>query len=142
MPSFTTQLPDLHQRGPIFEARFIVPPEIEKALTTAGKPLPALVIGTALIDTGATNTVIDEDIPGKLGLNPVGVTNIRTATTDSHPCLTYSIRIVFPAGFAIRTTAIAAKLKNQGLDALIGREILRMGTLWYNGYNGTFTFGI
>ncbi len=32
-------------------------------------------------------------------------------------------------------------LKNKGFDALIGRDILAVGVLIYDGFGGTFTLG-
>lgn len=36
---------------------------------------------------------------------------------------------------------VCASLVGQGIDALIGRDVLARGILYYDGFGGTFTLG-
>jgi predicted aspartyl protease len=100
--------------------------------------------GTALIDTGATTTCIDEAIAQQLNLPAIDVISIASA---SHAA---SKQNVYPAlievvGMAIKFNALRAigvPLTNQGIHVLIGRDLLQHCTLFYNGLIGSFTLSI
>ena len=71
MPSFTKQVPDLHGTGPLVEIQLAVGSIIEEVLRKDDQSVPTPAIVNAMIDTGATGTVIQDDIPAQLGLNPM-----------------------------------------------------------------------
>ena len=50
----------------------------------------------AMIDTSATLTAIRDDIPGILGLKPVGDVLITTPTSTGVLCYQYPANVVFP----------------------------------------------
>ncbi|KAF5416082.1 MAG: hypothetical protein C5S48_03955 [Candidatus Methanogaster sp.] len=70
MPSFTTQVPNLQGLGPLVEVRLAVGSIIEEVLRKDDQLVPAPILVNAMIDTGATGTVVREDIPAQLGLDP------------------------------------------------------------------------
>ena len=139
MPSFTTQVPNLQQSGPILEMRIAVGSVIEEVLQKDDKDIPTPANTVAMIDTGATGTVIQKNIVDSLNLNPVGVTLINTPSSTNVQCYEYLIRLLFPNNVIVETVAIAAPLQNQHIQCLIGRDVLRHGVLIYTGYINTFT---
>ena len=56
----------LYQSGPIIEVVLAVPTALAQKLAAAGRPIPKPVNGLALLDTGATNSCIDEDVARNL----------------------------------------------------------------------------
>ncbi len=139
MPSFTTQVPNLQQVGPVVEIRIAVGTALEEIERKAGRGISGPVPAVAMIDTGATGTVLRADIPQQLGLHPVGVTRINTPSSANVPCYRYQVRILFPNRVVVETTAIAAPLQGQHIQCLIGRDVLSHGVLVYTGYVNTFT---
>src|ERR1700730_10777345 len=83
MPSFTRQIADLVIEGPTCSVILHAPQMLEQAIAgQANAPaLPQPVSATAMVDTGATGTVITPQIVQQLGLQPVGVTPTLTPTT-------------------------------------------------------------
>lgn len=102
--------------------------------------LPEPVVVTALVDTGATGTVIRKDIPEKLGIHPMGQLEISTATHERLRCDTYVVRLVLPDRVIVQDVkAMAADLPGQPIQCLIGRDVLARGVLIYIGYMNSFT---
>jgi hypothetical protein len=73
MPFFTTQLPNLQAIGPVIDMRVWIGSSVEEALKKAGAKTPDPVSMKAMIDTGASGSVIQLAIAQQLGLQPVGV---------------------------------------------------------------------
>ncbi len=114
-----------------------------KALTQQGKPVPELRSGFALIDTGASVSCIDEQVAKEMRLPVVDVGKMTSASHDAHPCNIYPIQIALPAGIAFGAPrAMGANLAPQGLLAIIGRDILQVCTLFYNGSAGQITLSL
>lgn len=114
------------------------------ALTQQGKPTPQPVNGWALLDTGASNTCIDEGEAQKMQLPVIGVGSMSSATHAKSPSNIYPIQIEV-TGFPIRFQSprtMGAALKEQGLLLLIGRDLLQYCTLFYNGGTGQITLSI
>lgn len=139
MPSFTTQVPNLQGVGPIVEVRLAVGSAIEDILRRSGQSIPTPVSALAMIDTGATGTVLREDIPKQLGLSPVGTILISTPSSTNVRCYKYLVRLLFPNNVVVETTMIGAPLQGQHIQCLIGRDVLRHGVFIYIGYINTFT---
>lgn len=131
-------------RGPCIQVNLSIASPIAEQLLQKGESLPAPVSGLALIDTGASVTCIDETAAAKLGLPPVDVVSIASASSASSQCNTYPVRIDLqglPIGIDA-TKAIGAPLAAQGLVALIGRDVLSHFTLFYNGTTGQITLAM
>jgi len=140
MPSFTVTLPNLEQNGPVIDIQVAVGADFEQALQRENQSAPTPVRARALIDTGAQATVIREDIAEKLQLRAVGVAKVLTPYTDvpaAYP--RYEVRILLPNYVRAQTIGIAAPLRGQNIQCLIGRDVLCHGVLVYNGYAETFT---
>jgi len=139
LPSFTAQVPNLHVIGPVVEVQVAVGRVLEGVLTSNGEPIPTPITASAMIDTGATGTVIRQEMPGQLGLNPVGTAMINTPSSEGVECYEYLVRLFFQNNVVIETLAIGAPLQGQHIQCLIGRDVLAHGVLIYVGYTNTFT---
>ncbi|MCX6026849.1 MAG: retroviral-like aspartic protease family protein [Chloroflexi bacterium] len=115
-----------------------------QALIQQGDQVPAPRTGLALIDTGASDTCIDEQVAKELGLPVVDQVNMASASNAA------IIRNVYPITIEITglpnpinaPRAIGAELAPQGLLLLVGRDALRFCTLFYNGITGELTLSI
>jgi len=143
MPSVTTQSKNLENEGPILEVHFLISRELEEKYKKDNIPIPEPVVVKALIDTGASACVIKKEIPEKLGLNPVGATNITTPSSKNHECYQYFMRMVIPSHqILVELPFIATPLDGQEISGLIGRDVLKNGILIYIGYANQFTLSL
>ncbi len=143
MPSITVNSPNLQSDGPVLDVHFLISKELEAKLKAEGKPIPAPVVIKAQIDTGASNCVVQEDIPKKLGLQPMGSIKIATPSSKDHLCYTYYMRMIIPAqNITYDGVFTAAPLAGQNISSLIGRDLLAHGILIYIGYAKQFTLSL
>ncbi len=120
----------------------------QQVLESINQTVPDPQMVRALIDTGASISAVDPIALNALGLSPTGEADIHTPSTGSTPVRTptYDVRIAILAGraedlhFISETLQVtAADLTAQGIQVLIGRDILKSCTLFYNGAASTFT---
>ncbi|MFL5244532.1 MAG: retropepsin-like aspartic protease [Gemmataceae bacterium] len=134
--------------GPIIEI-FIGPSTPRAAaLKAAGQQAPNPVPARALIDTGASGTVIDKRVIQKLGLAPTGSVAMHTPSTGSAPqiCYQYDVAIWFiqpqmqPRFHLMSMTipVIESDFSAHSIQALVGRDLLSRCMLFYNGSTSTF----
>jgi len=123
----------------MIEMRVWVGTAMEEAIKKSGGEVPDPVPVKAMIDTGATVSVIEPDVAKRLGLKPVGIVEISTASSESVECYQYLIRLIFPNNVIVETTAVEAPLRGQQTQCLIGRDVLSHGVLVYTGYINQFT---
>lgn len=139
MPSFTTQLPNLQVQGPLVEMRIWAGTPVEEAIKKSEGKLPEPVPVRAMIDTGATGSVIHPEIAKKLGLQPVGVVYINTPSSENVLCYQYAVRLIFPDNVIVEAIAVEAPLKGQQIQCLVGRDVLAHSVFVYTGYINQFT---
>ncbi len=100
--------------------------------------------GLALIDTGATVSSIDEDIPKKLNLITKGPVPVDTPK-GKHDHLAFDIDLYISMQGKLslieNKIVIDSILKPQGIDMLIGTDIIKLGTLIFE-KGRTFRFSI
>jgi predicted aspartyl protease len=129
----------LTAQGPVVNAELHPPPAL---LQLSPGTVFAVQAGLALVDTGASATVVDEAALRALGVQPVGVTRVQTPS-GSEEQLVYPAELAFPGNNLPRTTFAmvigSPHLAVQGLLALIGRDVLQRALLIYNGPSGVFT---
>ena len=140
MPSLSIGIPNLQQSGPIIEILIGLSQPVLEALKKEGKPTPELRRCNAMIDTGASSTVIKEGISKELNLKSRGVTNISTPSCSQYETVTFDVAIIFPQHNIVRpiVTVIEAPLERQNIDCLIGRDLLKDAILIYEGYANRF----
>lgn len=132
------------QRGPVLQVTIGLLEDMAQQLAQQGLIIPPPIAGLALIDTGASATCIDDAVAQQLGLPVIDVTQIASATHAATQQNVYPA-LIEAAGFPIKFNApraIGAPLASQGIIALIGRDLLRFGTLFYNGLTGEITFAL
>jgi hypothetical protein len=112
---------------------------MEAVLRASSTAVPAPIQVVAMIDTGATGSVIRQGLAAQLGLNPVGVTYINTPSSTNVSCYEYLVQILFPNNVLIETTALEAPLQGQHIQCLIGRDVLANAVLVYIGYANLFS---
>ncbi len=107
MSSFTITNPAFQSEGLILGMR----------LTTATMTPPAeqaqqFIDVPAMIGTGATLTAIRDDIPGILGLKPVGDVLITTLTSAEVLCYQYPANVVFPNNTHVANFTVCSAIGN------------------------------
>lgn len=94
-----------------------------------------------IVDTGASCSMVDSLVAQKLGLVNHGEEKIVTPSGE-RDCLTFDINIVFIGqNKTFHNLGVAeSNFRNeQGVDGLIGRDILKSGLLVYQGESDQFT---
>ena len=136
---FQTQPNILRRRGPVFPVQVSIPQILIDYLQQRGQSIPQPVSGFALIDTGASITVIDLNVLNQLGINPVGVARVLTPAGPVQQNL-FPARLIFGPGLVIDlSVVIGANLRPQQIIALIGRDILSKFIMIYHGRSGRIT---
>jgi hypothetical protein len=139
VPSFTTQVANLQAVGPAFQLHLALTDMAQEAVKKAGGQVPPPVSLLAMIDTGASRSVIQQGLAAKLGLQPIGVVHINTPSHVNVPCYEYPLRLLFPSNVIVEGVVIEAPLQGQHIQCLIGRDVLQQGVLVYIGYTNQFT---
>jgi hypothetical protein len=139
VPTFTVTAANLQGVGPVVDVQITVNGTIETALRNAGAVVPTPIHVPAMIDTGASCTVIRTGLAQHLGLQPTGVTIIHTASDTNVRCRRYLIGLLFPNNVSFEKTVIEATLRGQHIDCLIGRDVLANGVLVYIGPDNLFS---
>lgn len=116
------------------------------ALEASGQTPPKPVIGTFLVDTGATGTCIDAEFARRLQFPIIGPMDMETSTTNGQAvtCMLFDASLLIPSddGVCLSVDAmpvIEAHLQSHGLDGLIGRDVLSRCVLIYNGASNIVT---
>lgn len=138
----------LYDLGPILQVSVSLHQTLAALYTSQQIPLPPPITGTALIDTGAKKSAVHAPIMKTLGVNPIGVIMCLTAAGPV-PQNLYPAHFTFLANnLEIDVASVTGSdltgqtINGQQLIALIGRDVLSMGTFIYNGSLGTFSFAI
>jgi len=124
-PVYRRELYSLQGSGPILDMQAGMPIELRSQLRKQQKIIPDSIKIVAQVDTGASTTCIKAGLPAKLGLAPVGVQMIHTASTPNVLCDKYLIMFMIPSvNVCFEIAAIEMQLKNQPIDCLIARDVL------------------
>jgi predicted aspartyl protease len=132
----------LQVRGPVLQVSVSIELNAAKALSSQGKSLPTPKSGLALIDTGASQTCVDDQSAAELGLPVIDVGYMISATHERVPCNVFPLSIVTPIMTLNSPRTMGASLASHGLLVLIGRDVLMNCTLHYNGANGQWTLAV
>jgi hypothetical protein len=141
LPTYTSSVPDLALAGPFLQIAVGPSRELITAFTPLGVRLSLPQRVTALIDTGAFATVLSPEVVASLKIQPVGAAPINTpSTTAPLQCDRYHINVYFDDSFVVENVfAVEAPMGGAQYQCLIGRDILRLATLLYNGPKSEFS---
>ncbi len=141
MPVYRSRVPDLAAVGPSVQVAVGPSRELITALAPLGIQPASPHVVTALVDTGAHTTVLSPDLVSRLKIQPVGTAPISTpSTTSALLCDRYHVNVYFDEGFVVENIfAIEAPMGGVPYQCLIGRDILKLGTLLYSGAESQFT---
>jgi predicted aspartyl protease len=93
----------------------------------------------ALFDTGATHSSVSPKVVADLNLTSIGATNVGvgggTLTTTSH-----LVNIGFPNRVMFQMVRVAKVAVHQGIDVLIGMDIISQGDFAVTNHGGKTTF--
>lgn len=145
MSSITISSPNLCEEGPKLYVTVSISRDLEEKYKESGQKVPDPMSLSALIDTGASNCLIRKDIPGKLGLKPIGTAKIATVQSRGHVCSVYWIRLVIKMAndvFVHTGPFTAVPLEEQDISILIGRDVLKHGIFTYEGKANKYTISL
>ena len=144
MPHFTLQVGD---SGPILNALITVSEARSSALQAQKAEIPNGIKVQGLVDTGASGTCVDPSVIEQLGIPPTGEATMLTPSTKDGPvpATQYDVGLqiyaeVTQPPLVIRNLPVMeSHLRQQGIHALIGRDVLSKCILIYNGAIGIYT---
>ncbi len=120
-----------------------------QALQSLGQSAPIPIKARALVDTGASLTVIDKRVIQPLGIAPTGSIPMHTPSTGSTPqmCYLYDVGIWFLQAqmqpqvhlMSVTIPVAEADFSAQTIQALIGRDLLARCLFYYNGSTSTIS---
>lgn len=141
MPNVTVSLlPD----GPIINLQVGVSQPRRQALEAMGQRVPAPITVGGLINLGASCTVIDRKLLRQLGINPTGQVVFRSTehgmVPEKSPQYDVSIAIAgFPQLLTPELPILEGGFTLPSYQAIIGRDILKLCRVTYDGPNRTIT---
>ena len=143
MPHLTLQF--VQSRGVIVDVLLGVSSARLNALTKLHQAVPSPIRARALVDTGASGTVIDASCVKALQLSPTGVSNVRTPSTGVNPVqhFSYDVSLVLVSPVLSRTWFVVPVTESpshavQGFEVLLGRDILGECLCVYDGRASVF----
>ena len=91
----------------------------------------------AIWDTGATATVITQNVVNELGLIPTGMSIVFTANGETTQN-TYIVDIGLPNGVVVKDVTVTCAIAlSGGCEALIGMDIISLGDFSITNHNGS-----
>lgn len=138
MAFLTVHNSSLTLSGPLVEVVICPPQWVVQQLEKEGKSFPAFK-ATALIDTGASCTCISNSIVEDLKLVSFDTDQVFTAAGLSEQML-YDITVGLPITQMnlLPVQSPCVDLSGQPFQVLLGRDILSMCSLFYNGMDNCF----
>jgi hypothetical protein len=135
------------QAGPIVDVWVAISEPRRTALKKAGQTVPPPVKVRGLVDTGASCTAVDPSVIQKLQVPATGTVSVLTPSTGTaaHVCNQYDVLMAIidaqgnPLYFGNSIPVLESSLAAQGIEALIGRDVLSSAILIYNGAAAVFT---
>ena len=134
----------LQSGGPRVPINLTLLPDHQKAKAEKHEPMPPAMTGIALIDTGASQTCFDEQFARQAGLPIVGTGTMTSATDHAVQVPVFAGQIIVAGNININVEqGMGANLTGiPGLLALLGRDVLSLGVLVYNGTDGSVSLSI
>ncbi len=85
-------------------------------------------------DTGASGTVITQEVVDALKLKPTGVATVNTASESNRRTTTFDIYLHFPSGLSIRIQRATLGIITPGIGCLIGMDVICLGDFSITNY--------
>lgn len=134
MATITFDAANLIPEGPVIDVLIGLPGSLMDTLRAQNRPVPSPVQVKALIDTGASSSVVQPSVIQQLGLQAIGVVGVNTPSCANVQCGQYHAGIFIQTiGRVDLMSVIEAPLQGQNIQCLIGRDFLQYGMLIYNG---------
>jgi hypothetical protein len=140
----------LSEHGAVADVMVGISDARARLLKRNGRRVPGPVHARVQVDTGSSLSGFAPRVFNELGVTPVRTLPILTPSTPAHsPHVTQLYDVVLYLVINARlqrfygTTAIGADCfsENEGIEGLIGRDVLDHCSFWYHGIEGTFTLG-
>lgn len=133
--------------GPVIDISVWPSEHHRRTLKKLNKPIPQPINLRAIIDTGASCTVIEPQQLASLNLIPRGTTQFHTPSTGgvASTAPVYDVALILVHGQTQKfrhfesVPIISATLATHGVQALIGRDILKDCLFVYDGSAGHFS---
>jgi len=119
--------------GAFVDVTITHPRAVQDKLREKGQNIPTFQT-KALIDTGASNSVISPEAAEKLNLLHTGYQKVASVHEEKDRPVYYGF-LIFPWGNGKEIPLICCDLKN--FQCLIGRDILQHWYFTYNGVDGS-----
>ena len=103
------------------------------------KKLPVLHKFKAIWDTGATGSVITEKVVKEVELQQVGLVNVQTPNGVCQQG-TYYVSLWLPGKVAFSELKVTCGDLGDGVDILIGMDVMNKGDFSVSNFNGITTF--
>ncbi|MCK4295260.1 MAG: aspartyl protease family protein [Candidatus Marinimicrobia bacterium] len=123
----------LNQMGAFIKVTITHPRIVQENFKEQGKSTPTVSVN-ALIDTGASGTVITPHVADQLRLIQTGFQKVSSVQDEQQRPVYYGF-IIFPWGSGKEIPIVSCPLKN--FDCLIGRDVLLHWHFTYNGPDGS-----
>lgn len=137
---------ELQKNGPTIDVEVHTSIPLAQLLKEQKKPIPKPTKGTALFDTGATHTCVDNSIINQLNIEPSEYIPIITPSGITNAPV-FRVMLYFPLiklsldfSRAIGVDLSKIAVKEQNLLVLVGRDVLSRCVFIYNGPTGRYTF--
>jgi hypothetical protein len=129
--------------GPLLNVVIAVSAPRFDAIVKAGQTTPVPVVAKLLVDTGASQTSVDAGVLSRLSLTPTGIQPIHTPSTQGvpHVCNVFDVSIAIfgadatapPVHLIPALPVLDGSFQSQGIDGLLGRDVLATAHMMYGG---------
>ena len=107
--------------------------------------LPAITISKikfqGIWDTGATSTVITQRVVDALGLKPIGIALVHTASEQNVRTPVFLVDVhLYDGKVCVKDVRVTLGNISDGSDCLIGMDIISLGDFAITNVNGSTTF--
>jgi len=138
MGLITVNNADLRGIGPVVDLRLAPCRAALQSMERKRQTLPEPMDLKALVDTGASRSIIQESLVQTMRIFPVGIA--RMSTTLKRQTLAYEYYLDVELGTIHFTSVfIGAPLPDSTVQVLLGRDFLSHGVFHYDGKTSSFT---
>jgi len=130
----------LQKYGLLLPIELHLPTALANLYVGQNQPIPPPTIGSALVDTGATISAVDETYLTAMGLQPIGQGQVSTPAGQQLQNI-YPVQMLFPGTPIppLQSRVLGMHFHHGKIIALIGRDFLCNCVLTYNGLMGSYT---